>query len=297
MRALRDAVSGPTIERMTTALETITLTDGTTRATLAPTRGGMLTRFSVGDRELLYLDESTLLDPTKNVRGGNPVLFPSPGPLADDRFTWGGRSGVMKQHGLARLHPWLVLDVSAKSATLALVSDGTTKAAFPWAFAVTFRYVVSPGRVRIEQRFENRDTEPMPFAAGFHPYFAVRDAEKEKVRIPTRATRAWDNVQKREVAVDGPVRIGHEEVDLHLLDHGATRAVLEGASIGTIEVSASEDYAKWIVWSVPGKDFVCLEPWTALANALGSGEGIRVVEPGATATAWVEIAGGDLGPA
>ncbi len=280
---------------VTSPLETITLTSGGTRAVLAPTRGGILTRFAVDGRELLYLDESTLLDPTKNVRGGNPVLFPSPGPLAGDRFTWGGRSGVMKQHGLARLLPWRVVDVSDASATLTLESDGTTREAFPWEFAVTFRYVVSPGRVRIEQRFENRDTEPMPYAAGFHPYFAVRDAEKDDVRIPTSATRAWDNVQKREVDVAGPVRIGAAEVDLHLLDHGATRAVLEGIRGGTIEVSGSEAYSRWVVWSLPGKDFVCLEPWTALANALGSarGEGIRVVAPGEVDTAWVEIAGGD----
>jgi len=41
------------------------------RVVIAPQRGALVTSFSVGGRELLYLDESTLSDATKNVRGGS----------------------------------------------------------------------------------------------------------------------------------------------------------------------------------------------------------------------------------
>ena len=41
--------------------------------------GGIVTRFAAFGRELLYLDRKTFADPAANVRGGNPVLFPSPG--------------------------------------------------------------------------------------------------------------------------------------------------------------------------------------------------------------------------
>src|SRR5690349_18135687 len=93
-----------------TSLETITLEDhvAQARVVIAPTRGGMVTRFEVAGRPVLFLDESTLVDETKNVRGGNPVLFPSPGPLAGDRFTREGKPGSMKQHGFARQRAWSV---------------------------------------------------------------------------------------------------------------------------------------------------------------------------------------------
>src|SRR5438067_534494 len=55
---------------MTTKLETITLADGDARVSLAPSRGGMATRFDVGDRPVFFLDEASLVDETKNVRGG-----------------------------------------------------------------------------------------------------------------------------------------------------------------------------------------------------------------------------------
>src|SRR4051812_8129567 len=74
-------------------------------AELVPARGGMATRFSVGKQPVLALDEATLLDPSKNVRGGIPVLFPSPGKLAGDRYA---RGGAMGQHGFARNLPWSV---------------------------------------------------------------------------------------------------------------------------------------------------------------------------------------------
>jgi galactose mutarotase-like enzyme len=45
-----------------------------------------------------------------------------------------------------------------------------------------------------------------------------------------------------------------------------------------------------VIWTLPGKDFVCLEPWTAPANALNSGESLLIVPPGAHRDLWTEIA-------
>ncbi|PSM30491.1 aldose epimerase, partial [Haliangium sp. UPWRP_2] len=37
---------------------------------------------------------------------------------------------------------------------------------------------------------------------------------------------------------------------------------------------------KWlVVWTVKGKDFVCVEPWTARANALNSKDGLVHIGP------------------
>jgi galactose mutarotase-like enzyme len=284
---------------MTTALETVTIDDGHARAHFAPGRGGILTRLSVEGRALLYLDESTLLDPSKSVRGGNPVLFPSPGPLAEGRFEWRGKRGAMKQHGVARSMAWSVDAASREAVTLRAAAaapatdDDTARAEFPWRFVLTFRYALAGGRLRIDQRIENAGDAPMPFAVGFHPYFAVRDADKPKTRIPTTATRAWDNVAKTEIALaaaSAALDLAKPEVDLHLVDHGRADAALELADGQRIVVRGSPEYRRWVVWTLAGKDFVCLEPWTAAANALNTGESLLVVEPGAARELFVEIA-------
>jgi galactose mutarotase-like enzyme len=63
----------------------IKLKSGHAEATIAPHRGAIVTSLRIAGRELLYLDRATFDDPSKNVRGGIPVLFPTPGKLANDR--------------------------------------------------------------------------------------------------------------------------------------------------------------------------------------------------------------------
>lgn len=82
--------------------------------------------------------------------------------------------------------------------------------------------------------------------------------------------------------------ISAEEVDLHLLDHGRSDSALRRAS-GPVRLRGSADYQRWVIWTLRGRDFVCLEPWTSPGNALNSGDGLLVIEPGVTRTSWLEI--------
>ena len=282
-------------------LESVVLEDTSARSVvvIAPARGGMVTRFAVAGAPVLYLDPETLADETKNVRGGNPVLFPSPGPLAGDHFTRDGREGSMKQHGFARSRAWKVIDTKdAREVTLELASDDATRAVYPWDFVARLRYALAGTTLTIETRVENtasRTTNgpeavaPMPFALGFHPYFYVPAADKARASIPTGATRAWDNVTKMMVDVRGPVDLTVKEVDLHLVDHGATRATLHRGDDAVV-VTASPAFGRWVIWTLAGKDFVCLEPWTAAANALNTGENLLTLAPGESTIQTVTFA-------
>ena len=82
----------PNVVQTGDSLESLRLEDGGAAVTLAPSRGGMVTRFSIGEVPVLFLDESTLRDPSKNVRGGIPVLFPIAGKLPADRYEVDGRT-------------------------------------------------------------------------------------------------------------------------------------------------------------------------------------------------------------
>ena len=168
--------------------------DAESLVTICPSRGAIVTRFRVGDRgerELLYLDESTLLDPGKNVRGGIPLLFPSPGKLAGDRYARGGHAGSMKQHGFARDVAWQVKSHEARggtgtggtdgtrgagaaTATLAIESSDATRAMYPWDFRAEITYTLRGRCLRLDFAVENTGAETMPFGFGVHPYFRRR---------------------------------------------------------------------------------------------------------------------------
>ena len=272
-----------------TSLESVVLTHADACAYVAPGRGGMVTRFFVGERPVLYLDEATLVDPTKNVRGGIPVLFPSPGKLEGDRFARDGRTGKRGQHGFARNAAWEVASRTEREVTLRLASSAETRAVYPWDFELTYRYVLEPRALRIEQRIETTGDAPMPFGAGFHPYFEVAQSAKANTRIPTKATRAWDNAKKAPLALQGPIDLTGAEVDLHLVDHDASTCELDLGDGHTVVVRAPEPFARWIIWTLGGRDFVCVEPWTSPANALNSGEALLTATRGAPVELVTEI--------
>jgi galactose mutarotase-like enzyme len=263
--------------------------DGST-VEIAPRRGAIVTSFTVRERELLYLERATLTDAAKNVRGGVPVLFPSPGKLENDAFTEAGRTYGMKQHGFARNLPWTVESTTADddaSATLSLASSEATLTLYPFEFRARFTYSLRGTRLRISASVANDGPVRMPYGLGFHPYFRV--ADKAAAKIDTHATRAFDNVTKKDVAFTG-FDFTVPEVDLHLLDHGGSSSALHLGDGSRIDVRGSPEFTRWVVWSLAGKDFVCLEPWTSPGNALNTKEQLLSVDPGATHTSWIEIA-------
>jgi len=260
-----------------------------TAVTIAPFRGALVTSFRVGDRELLYLDQATFADPKQNVRGGIPVLFPSPGKLEGDRWTYGGQQGSMKQHGFARTQEWTVADRQPDSLRLALESNEQTLAQFPWQFRASLTFAVSPARLRLTLKIDNLSNSTLPFDLGYHPYFQVLD--KARARIDTAATRAFDNVVKQDVAFQG-FDLTQREVDLHLLDHGSSASMLRFADGSRLSLSASPEFQRWVVWTLAGKDFVCLEPWTSPGNALNTREGLIELASGQSRELWVELAFG-----
>lgn len=256
-------------------------TEGGSIAVLAPDRGGMLTRFRVGETEVLHLDEVSFANPPASVRGGAPVLFPTPGKLTNDEWRHEGRAGKLRRHGFARDLPWTLVRTDtegAASATLRLSASDATISEYPWHFHLDYTYSLKGPAITIEQRIQNASAHPMPFAAGLHPYFQVTDAGKANVRIETPATRAFDNVTKQEIEFAG-FDLTAKEVDIHLKDHGSPTATMswEGK---TVKIDCSPEMSHWVVWTLAGWDFVCLEPWTAPGDALNTGERLLWLKPG-----------------
>jgi galactose mutarotase-like enzyme len=272
--------------------ELVVLTDerSDSRATIAPQRGALVTSFEVAGRELLFMDPSTLNDESTNVRGGVPVLFPVPGKLEHDRWQYQGKQGAMKQHGFARTLPWSLVGSSTSHGaqlTLGLASSPITRPLYPWEFAYELSFTLRDGALRLTSRVRNLGSAIMPFALGFHPYFRVDD--KAQARIDTRATQVFDNTSKQ-VRPFIDFDFTAKELDLHLLDHGQSEAILQLSASESVTVRASLDYSVWVVWTLAERDFICLEPWTAPGNALNNGERLTTLAPGETSESWIEIA-------
>ena len=266
--------------------DTYVLTDGDASVRVAPARGALVSSFCVGGEEVLWLDEATYVDVSKNVRGGVPLLFPNAGPLPDGR--WGG--GALPQHGFARTQRFSVGSAVADDAMarleLVLASSDVTRAGYDFAFEATYALSLYEGKLLLEFALLNSGPTRLPWHFGLHPYFAVTD--KTRARVPTQATRAWNNVSKVDEPFVAP-RFGDGEVDLHLLDHGQSQARLVRGDGTAVVVKGTPEFDTWVLWTLPNRPFICLEPWTAPTGALASGHGLRWVEPGAKQAVAVEL--------
>ncbi|EAU67378.1 aldose 1-epimerase [Stigmatella aurantiaca DW4/3-1] len=228
---------------------------------------------------MLYLDESTVVDPSKNVRGGIPVLFPTAGRLPGDTYPVERQAYTMAQHGFARKLPWEVRQVEKSLLVMGLSSSEETLRQFPWRFDAQLALSLEDSRLTIDFDLENRDTRPLPLHLGFHPYFHVTQSAKAVARVESDATHAWDNQRGLEIPING-LDLTAPEVDLHLRDHSRPGTTLHrGPGRRPVHLTWSPEFQMLVIWTLQGRDFVCVEPWTAAAGALATGEGLLTVAP------------------
>lgn len=271
----------------------ITLKHSHTEVTLSAERGAIVTSCKVAGKELLYLDQATFDDPSKNVRGGIPVLFPICGPLAEATYEVAGDSYTMKQHGFARTLPWRVVESLEHRAVLELTDTPETLGQYPFAFVYRLTFEAIENGLRIEQEIRNKSAEPMPFQAGFHPYFLVGDKDQLIFALPV--ARFADNKSEAE----GPFRgfdFGQDEIDWAFPNPTALEAGFTDPERGLqMKVGYGADYLSLVFWTLKGLPYVCLEPWSSARLAFPGGNEVHNIAPGNVWKSQVTIAALPIG--
>ncbi len=264
----------------------------TARLEIVPDRGGLVTRWQVEGQDIFYFDRDRFADPTLSVRGGIPILFPICGNLPGNQYSLGGQTYGLKQHGFARDLPWQVTqqDVSgAASLTLELTSDETTLAQYPFAFRLAFTFKLKGHILELQQRFTNLADRPMPFSTGLHPYFLVEDKSQLEFEIPSTEYR--NHLTGGVETFGGGFDFAEDEIDLAFQGLTASAATVTDHHLGRrLTLAWSNHYTKLVFWTVKGKDYYCLEPWTAPRNALNTGEDLLTIAPQQTLETTVRMA-------
>jgi galactose mutarotase-like enzyme len=259
---------------------------------VVPERGGIITRWRIQDQEIFYLDAERFTHPELSVRGGNPILFPICGNLPDNVYSHNGQQYTLKQHGFARDLPWEVTETSSQdqaSLTLVLRSNEQTKAVYPFDCQLTFTYELQGNTLVIRQQYENLSAQPMPFSAGLHPYF-LTGGDKNQLEFQIPSGQYQDQITKEMHSFNGNFDFQRQEIDVafsHLTRRSA--AVIDRGRRLQLILDYDDIYSRLVFWTIKGKDFYCLEPWTAPRNALNTGENLTVLAPKASCTASVRF--------
>ncbi len=264
---------------------------------VVPERGGLVTGWRCGGREILYLDSERFADPSRSVRGGIPVLFPICGNLPGNALSLPQGTFPMPQHGFARDLPWSLSSLDEASGQplppgknprpgvrLELTDGSASRQRFPFPFSLVLEMALEPSALAITTRLTHPgvcgDGPSLPFSFGLHPYFAVSDPAR--VRLEGLPQTCFDHLPMQPAATaDQLGRLGQGVDFLCGPVAGPVRMVDPGGGMAvTLETAPPLDLV--VVWTDPPRSMVCLEPWTGPRGSLLSGERRLMVAPGSS---------------
>ena len=281
---------------------TIQSSDGKTRMSFVPEKGGagssLIVMHNGKERELLFIHDHFWDLKSKHLPGGWSFLFPICARIGrggvEGSYLYDGKVYNMPIHGIAAYMPWQVLDdTKPDEITLVLTDTPKTLAMYPFNFKIELTYKISDNKLICEQKYINTGNKPMPYYAGFHPYFLtpLLNQGKENVILdyhPVRHFKYNENMTDiigEDELFKTPISVTskniHEQLVLLGDDKLLTVSYPDGLKLKMI-VSSVEDknmFSYVQVYSPADQPFVCVEPWMSFPNALNTVSGVRWLNP------------------
>jgi aldose 1-epimerase len=159
---------------------------------------------------------------------------------------------------------------------------------FPFPHELTVTAKAADAALTIATTVRATGPDPVPVSFGFHPYVRIPDSSRTtwRLELPPADHLLLDDKMiptgDTEPAPQGEIELGESSWDDAYKPHDqpARYAVTDGKR--KIEITFDEGFTYSQIYAPPGKDFICFEPMTAPTNALRSGDGLRLLDPGST---------------
>ena len=212
-----------------------------------------------------------------------PILFPTIGESKDGQIHIDGVSYPMGRHGFARFESFEVSEHRSDAVILKLVSNDRMKEHYPFDFQIQVGYVLEDNCLTNSFLLRNTGKKVIGFQLGGHPAFAV----------PFKKEESYSDY---EIRFDRDLTIGRHLLTKQGLYSGEVRTFLINSPAFPLSNELFNEDALvfkdipsrsvWIqhkdggkrlqvdygqfphlgIWSVPGADYVCIEPWIGCAD-------------------------------
>ena len=213
-------------------------------------------------QERMFMSGKSVLDGSKAIRGGVPVIFP--------QFAERGKG---MRHGFARVSNWRLEDSGLEdgaawaSFDLAAGDLPTSLAdAWPHTFALCLRVAVRANQLDMTLTVRNLGAAPFPFSAALHTYHLVPDVCEVRIEgISSDEISIIDKLDEVYPHVAGRAQLATSAGTLVLEQSGFTDAVVWNP--GAVDAAALADMENGEY-----KRFVCIEPAVLDPVTLEAGE-------------------------
>ncbi len=233
-----------------------------------------------------------------------PVLFPIIGELKDGKYIFDNKEYHLPRHGFARDKIFEATQTSSSSAIFTLRNNADTLAVYPFQFIFQVQYEIKEHTLYCNYIVQNINDGDIYFSVGGHPAFRVPLNEKLKYEDYTLAFNK-DASLKRFLLDNGLTNdktgiVGLDDKKLHLKSSlfYDDAIVLKHIRSDQIKLYSDKDphglafrfegFPYFGIWAAKDAPFVCLEPWSGIADnihhdyQLKNKEGINQLAAGAT---------------
>jgi aldose 1-epimerase len=246
------------------------------------------------------------IEKSGRVRYLGTFLFPFPNRTKGGQYQFGGKSYQFPLnesarnnalHGMLFNKPFVVAGIftDGEHGKIEMVyRDEHPPAYYPFPYEVRIRWQFTGESLECFTSVVNIGESAMPVGFGWHPYFKSNNPVNQwKVQlpvgeefvvdenmIPTGEMKAFSSFEKP--AVFGET---HFDTGLKLAASGAKAVSSFEDAQSNIKVEVWQElgegkYNYLQVYSPPDRNMLAIEPMTCPANALQSGESVRILEPG-----------------
>ncbi len=244
--------------------------------------------------------------------GRAPILFPVIGVLQGGRYRLGGDSYEMPKHGFARHSTFDIIERAANTVTLRLSATPATRAIYPFDFQLDIVFALDGGTLAVHALIGNHGDTPMPASFGFHPALRwplpfgnpradhhIRFAQPEPAPVRRIDREGFLTPTPHPTPIVADTLALHDGLfvdDALIFDRLLSRCVTFGSVSGPRIEVRFDDFPTLGVWTKPGADFICIEPWRGFSDPVGfAGDirdkpGIALISPGTSFCLRMSIA-------
>ncbi len=243
--------------------------------------------------------------------GRAPILFPIVGELAGGRYRLGASTYPLSRHGFARRKPFQIVDRTASSATFRLSADAASLEVYPFEFELDIRFEIEGPTLTLAASIRNGGSDNLPASFGFHPALRwplpfdraraahfIEFAADEPASIRRLDSSGLLSPQHHPTPISGR-RLALDDAlfreDALILDAVRSAHLTYGADAGPKIRISFPDTPYLGIWTKPGAQFICIEPWHGIADPQGyAGDftakpGVFEVPPGAAKSITMAI--------
>lgn len=249
------------------------------------------------DRELLWNGDPSFW------AGRAPILFPIVGALAGGAYRLGAEAYSLPRHGFARGSAFQLLRSTETGAALVLRTNNSSRLVYPFEFELEIHFELAAATLTVKSLVRNLGPVLLPASLGYHPAFRwplpyghprsshfIEFGSDESSTVRRFDAAGLLTIERHPTPVSGrrlSLRDSLFTSDAIIFDGLRSQSVSYGADKGPRLRVGLFDAPYLGIWTKPGANFICIEPWYGVADPedyagdFRTKPGIFSVSPGA----------------